>query len=99
MNLIIDVGNTLVKFAVFKDKKLAYKVGFKLSEFKEQYALLREKYPKLKFSIISSVAQLSKKHIEIVEKDIAVLQLNYKTKLPFKNTYKTPKTLGVGLYL
>ena len=95
MNLIVDVGNTFVKFAVFKDDELIYKVSFKLSEFKKQYKLLIKEFPKLKRSIISSVGRLSKKQIDLVDKDLKILELSHKIKLPFDNLYKTPKTLGV----
>lgn len=95
MNLIVDVGNTFVKFAIYKDDELVYKVSFELSEFKKQYKLLKKEFPKIKHAIISSVGRLSKKQIEIVNKDLKVLELSSKTKLPFNNLYKTPKTLGV----
>jgi type III pantothenate kinase len=95
MNLIVDVGNTLVKFAVYKNANLKYKTSFELSEFKTQYQLIKTKYPKLKSAIISSVGRLSQKQIEIITKDLKVLELNSETKLPFTNRYETPKTLGV----
>ncbi|WP_400076674.1 type III pantothenate kinase [Winogradskyella sp. R77965] len=94
MNLIIDVGNTFVKFAVFKNDKLIEKISFELSEFKKQYKNIRKDFPKLKCAIISSVGRLSKKQIELVDDDLNLQELNYKTKVPFKNSYKTPKTLG-----
>ena len=37
MNLIIDVGNTFVKFAVFQKDSLVHKVSFKLLEFKKEF--------------------------------------------------------------
>jgi len=95
MNLIVDVGNTLVKFAIFKDAELIHKVGFELSEFKKQYKTLKKDFPKVKLAIISSVGRLSKKQIELVEDDLKIIELSSVIKLPFKNCYKTPKTLGV----
>ncbi len=95
MNLIVDVGNTYVKFAIYKNADLIHKTSFKLSEFKKQYKSLKKEFPKLKSAIISSVGRLSKKQIEIIDADLKVLELSSKTKLPFKNLYATPKTLGV----
>ena len=95
MNLIVDVGNTFVKFAVYKNGNLKLKISFELSEFEKQYKLLKKDFPKLKSAIISSVGRLSKKQIEIIGDDLKVLELSSKIKLPFKNLYKTPKTLGV----
>jgi type III pantothenate kinase len=95
MNLIIDVGNTFVKLAVFQNDELIHKVSFKLLEFKKEYKKLKKDFPKLKQAIISSVGKLSKKQIDLVEQDLKVLELSHKIKLPFKNLYETPQTLGV----
>ena len=95
MNLIVDVGNTFVKFAIYSDADLIYKISFELSEFQKQYKTLKKDYPKLNSAIISSVGRLSKKQIELIYKDFKVLELSSDTKLPFKNLYETPKTLGV----
>lgn len=95
MNLIVDVGNTFVKFAIYKNADLIHKISFELSEFKKQYQALKTEFPNIKSAIISSVGRLSKSQIEIIKEDIDVIELSYKTKLPFKNSYKTPKTLGV----
>ncbi|MFK7833643.1 MAG: type III pantothenate kinase [Winogradskyella sp.] len=95
MNLIVDVGNTFVKFAIYSDANLIHKTSFELSDFEKQYKLIKRDFPKLKSGIISSVGRLSKKQIEIVDEDMNVLELSSKTKLPFKNLYKTPNTLGV----
>ena len=95
MNLIVDVGNTLVKFAIFKDGDLIQKNSFELSEFKEQYKSLKQDFPSLKKAIISSVGRLSKNQIDIIKNDLNVIELSSKTNLPFKNLYETPETLGV----
>jgi len=95
MNLIVDVGNTFVKFAVFQSDTLICKVSLELSEFKKEFKKIKNEFPNLKNAIISSVGRLSKKQIEIVEEDLKVLLLSHDIKLPFKNLYKTPRTLGV----
>lgn len=95
MNLIVDVGNTFVKFAVFNNDELIHKVSFKIEDFKKYYKNLRKEFSDIESAIISSVGRLSKKQREIIEEDLNVLELNHKTKLPFENKYKTPKTLGV----
>ncbi len=95
MNLIVDVGNTFVKFAVFKDADLIHKISFELSEFKKHYKSLKKEFPKVNSAIISSVGTLSKKQIELIDNELNLVVLNSDIKLPFKNRYKTPKTLGV----
>tara|TARA_R100001369_G_C3287621_1_gene163285 strand:+ start:301 stop:1029 length:729 start_codon:yes stop_codon:yes gene_type:complete len=94
MNLIVDVGNTYVKFAIYQNVNLIHKISFELSEFEKQYKSLKKHFPKLKSAIISSVGRLSKKQIKIIYDDLNVLELSSKTKLPFNNLYKSPKTLG-----
>ncbi|WP_179343702.1 type III pantothenate kinase [Winogradskyella ursingii] len=95
MNLIVDVGNTFVKFAIFKDGKLLDKIAFELIEFKNRFKSYHKKYPDLTHCIISSVGRLSKQHVKLVKEKLEILELDTATKLPFKNSYKTPKTLGV----
>jgi len=95
MNLIIDVGNTLVKFAVFAKGELRYKTSFELTLFESQYLEIKNSYTELQSAIISSVGRLSKDQVDVVKEDLKVIELNSETELPFKNLYKTPKTLGV----
>lgn len=95
MNLIVDVGNTYVKFAVFNDANLIHKSSFKLSEFKKQYKCLKKDFPKLKNAIIASVGHLSTEQVASIGNDLNVIELTSQLNFPFKNLYKTPKTLGV----
>ena len=95
MNLIVDVGNTFVKFAVFEKNELLWKDAFELSAIREAYKALRIKFPRLKSIIVSSVGKLGKQDINYFKKDLKLLELNSKTKVPFINRYKTPETLGV----
>ncbi|GGI56678.1 type III pantothenate kinase [Winogradskyella haliclonae] len=95
MNLIVDVGNTLVKFAIFEKDNLICKESFKLSQFKKEYKAIKKQFPKLKSAIVSSVGRLSDQQIDLIKADFSVLELNSKAKVPFTNKYKTPETLGV----
>lgn len=96
MNLIVDVGNTNVKLAVFKNKVLEEKQIVKNSNLISAVKKLHKSYPSIKKSIVSSVGKLDDKQIESIKKLTGfTLLLDHKTKLPFKNKYKTPTTLGV----
>ncbi|MCA0132490.1 type III pantothenate kinase [Winogradskyella alexanderae] len=95
MNLIIDVGNTYVKFAVFKSKTLEYRTSFEHKAFESEYKKLKNRFPKLTKAIVSSVGRISKKTLAVVENDLTLIVLDHKIKIPFKNLYKTPETLGV----
>ncbi|WP_431133899.1 type III pantothenate kinase [Psychroserpens mesophilus] len=95
MNLIIDVGNTLVKLAVFQDGVLFEKVIIQHDEFLNSVEQVLNKYPIISKGIISSVSKLNSKDIKVVKSEIDLLVLNPETKQPYKNLYKTPETLGV----
>ena len=95
MNLIVDVGNTRVKFAVFSDKELMWKTNFQLKAFTKEYKKVIKRFPELKSAIISSVGYIKSKDVEFIDKDLEILYLNSETQLPFNNLYKTPNTLGV----
>lgn len=95
MNLIIDVGNSFVKLAVFKDNDLIHKVVIDLDDVLSEIKVLKYKYASLEKAIVSSVGRLKKKDIAAISKNFDVTVLNSDTNLPFNNLYKTPKTLGV----
>lgn len=95
MNLVIDIGNTLVKYAVFENGSNIYfqssESGLFLSKVKELF----EVYPKINHALISSVGALERKEQDIVSLFCKVHVLNSTSKVPFKNSYATPQTLGV----
>ncbi len=95
MNLIIDVGNTYVKFAVFQRDILLTKHKFKLDQFQKQFETIFKKYSNLDKCIISTVGKLDSKCLELVRKNLKVVFLDATTPVPFENCYKTPETLGV----
>jgi len=95
MNLIIDLGNSFVKLAVFSDGRIKYKEVVEVKHIVEHVKILKEDYSLIKNAIISSVGKLNKKDFEAIDKHFNLTVLNSKTKLPFENLYETPKTLGV----
>ena len=95
MNLIIDVGNTLAKLAVFKNLEIVHKKEVEVNNLLEAVKDIQEKYKLINRAIISSVGKLDESVVEYINIQFHLLLLNAQTKLPFKNLYKTPKTLGV----
>ena len=95
MNLIIDVGNTKVKLAVFDNQKRVKKISATHKNFLNKINTLQKEYPDLERAIISSVGNVSKEDLEQLDYYFKLLILNSSTKIPFKNCYKTPTTLGV----
>ena len=94
MNLIIDVGNTNVKLAVFDKDNLVDKKIEKSSRIVSTLNSVLKKHPQNNKSIISSVGKLNSNLINKLKTKIDLTILNSSLKIPFKNKYKTPKTLG-----
>lgn len=95
MNLIIDVGNTLVKLAVFDKESICFKKTFIKSDFIETLSMVSKECPKIENAIISSVSTLTMVQLSALKKRYPLLVLNYKMNFPFVNLYETPSTLGV----
>lgn len=94
MNLIIDIGNTRAKLALFKDNKLFHIENVTHDAFENSALSLIEKYP-IRRGIISSVIFLKKTQMEKISSKINLIELHSGLNFPFKNKYGTPKTLGV----
>lgn len=93
MNLVIDIGNSKVKVAVFEldtiiSTAVLDEINFldELKRISNQYAIER--------SIVSSVKDIHKEYLEELQKLPFLITLNSDTQLPFKNLYATPSTLG-----
>ena len=93
MDLVIDVGNTLKKVAVFtEDSKM-------LSLFKVkniEITLLEDIFSKysIKRTIISTVSVLSEDIINWLENNTDLVNLKHSSKFPIEITYSNPETLG-----
>ncbi|SEC80411.1 type III pantothenate kinase [Tenacibaculum sp. MAR_2009_124] len=94
MNLIIDVGNTRVKVAVFESGKILEVFVFQKEKLLENLNKILQDFS-VEHTIVSSVASFTDKEIEKIDQLLSPLFLNSETKVPFKNNYDTPKTLGV----
>jgi type III pantothenate kinase len=94
MNIIIDIGNSRIKIAVFNGRELIHNEIFTSKMFIENTITVIEKY-QCKNAIISSVGSLKKSDLKVLNSKINLIKLNSDTKIPFKNNYATPKTLGV----
>lgn len=95
MNLIVDVGNSLIKIAVFQEDKLLEKTVVEVASFDKYQKRISDKYPDINKCILASVGRLPKEVIINLEKRYQVLILNANLKFPFHNNYATPTTLGV----
>ena len=95
MNLIIDAGNTLLKLAVFENGTLLHVESHKVVRLIKGIKGIFDKYPKIEWAIVSSVVHLDAKDINALTIFCNVHVLGPSSKIPFKNSYATPQTLGV----
>lgn len=94
MNLVIDIGNTKVKAAVFELDTIVEHVVFDEKYFLLEIQNIVKKH-KITNCILSSVKETRQECIEELQKVPFFLELDSTTKVPFTNLYSTPKTLGI----
>lgn len=95
MNLIVDVGNTFIKLAIFNKDLLVHKVVCENQEFPVALAELSGQFSEVSYCIVSTVGKLSEAYIELLSTSYKLIQLSNETPVPFENDYTTPMTLGV----
>jgi len=95
MNLVIDVGNTLVKVGVFENETLREKKFFPKEELLTYIENISLFFPDIKNALIAQVGRLEEHQVAQIQKRFSLLYLDQNTKVPFINRYSTPRTLGV----
>ena len=95
MNLIVDVGNTYVKLAVFKEDSLLHVVSVKLISLSGNLENIFKDYPSISNTIVSSVGMLHNESLKKIAKRTQLHELTSSSKTAFVNKYASPKTLGV----
>ena len=93
MNLVIDIGNTKVKVAVFELDTIITAVVCEEINLVKELKRISNQYA-FKRSIVSSVKDINEEYLEELQKLPFLITLNTDTPLPFKNLYATPSTLG-----
>jgi type III pantothenate kinase len=93
LNLVIDIGNTLQKIAIFNNDECAYCQSFQ-SVTETTIASILNQFP-VKYSIISSVADLDARVVGFLNANTKIIQYSHQTKLPVKILYKSAETLGL----
>jgi len=95
MNLIIDVGNTFIKLAIFSGGEIRHKRSSRIKDFINYLNQISKEYPKIDRCIISSVGGPTVAEISAAKKIAPVIVLSHECTLPFRNQYATRETLGV----
>jgi type III pantothenate kinase len=95
MVLAIDIGNTRIKAAVFKESTLIDVLFFDQKEFNSTVDFILHKFEKISAMVIASVGHLEKSDFLKYSAKITVFYITNKDKFPFTNLYSTPETLGI----
>jgi type III pantothenate kinase len=94
MNLVVDIGNTLVKMAVFQGDVLIKKKTALKQNFFKNLEELDQSYPDIKDVLVSSVSKTPPKWLQKLQEDYKMYVLDKELPQVFSNFYATPKTLG-----
>ena len=93
MNLVVDIGNTKIKAAIFNSGQIVESVSFEESDAVRKLSDLINRYD-IHGCILSSVRADNEQIIELLNSLPYFIELNSTTKIPFHNLYGTPATLG-----
>ena len=91
MNLVIDIGNTLAKTAVFNSNDLLSFSSFESRELGTVEVLrgLLEKNPFIKNVILSSVVEEFAGVADFLKEKMFFIELSHQTRLPIENLYES----------
>lgn len=95
MNLVIDIGNSNTKLALFSHGRISIleKVEVLTASILDR---MQSEHPGIKQSILSAVKKVDPSIVEYLERTFSLfIQLNENTPLPIINAYGTPATLGM----
>lgn len=95
MNLVIDIGNSLTKVAIFEEDALVETICY--DEFNiSRLTALKSIYSGLNKAILSSVAGLDSGLLKVLYDQFdQFIEFNHHTPVPIENLYESKDTLGV----
>ncbi len=93
MNLVVDIGNSRIKCALFKQDRLFQTFVVLKNEFQKKISEIILEHEKIENIIVSSVGSISETDFMFIEQN--VFFVTNEIHFPFKNKYETPKTLGI----
>ncbi|HEY2583816.1 MAG TPA: type III pantothenate kinase [Mucilaginibacter sp.] len=93
MTLVIDIGNTFTKIAVFKRDELLHTAQFQVVEAEELNSILNDY--QVEDAIISTVKKNKEEWQSILSQKVPLTYFNFKMTNGITNHYRTPETLGL----
>ena len=95
MLLVIDVGNTRIKTAVFEQNTFVEHFVFTKKEFDEKVNFILNQFPKITSIVVASVGIFDKNDFLAFENKAKIVFITKDSLFPFANLYETPSTLGI----
>lgn len=94
INLIIDIGNTRTKLALFNQHDLMFNVPVENLTV-SHIQMLKDEHVQMNKAILSSTKKVDEQLLEFLSANFEqFIELDHHTKLPIANLYETPETLG-----
>lgn len=94
MYLAIDIGNSRTKVAVYENNTALYIHFFTQEKFIAEVENILLQHPQIKKALLATVGKLSEQEMKWLQAHVEVAEVHALSKLPFKNHYATPTTLG-----
>ncbi|WP_396149026.1 type III pantothenate kinase [Flavobacterium sp.] len=95
MVLVVDIGNTRIKCAVYELDTFKVAFVFTEKEAENNFKNILFSYPNVTDLIVSSVAKTLTFDFQTISNDLNIHFVSNLDSFPFENKYATPKTLGV----
>lgn len=92
-NLVLDIGNSSVKLAVFKDEEIIHQ-EIKLTVHRERLQELLYSF-NITHSIVSTVKAEQADILNYLHENTQLIRFSHQTSLPIHNNYQSPETLGL----
>jgi type III pantothenate kinase len=91
--LVVDIGNTKAKAAIFQQDDLVQKVSFEAHDAEKLNNLIQMYAPT--HSLLCSVGEEPENIIALLKANTTYFQLTHHLQVPFFIDYQTPETLGM----
>jgi type III pantothenate kinase len=95
MILVVDVGNTRIKAAVFEDDILVQNFVFVKEELEKNIKNILKIFINISHLVVSSVGNIEKQSFLEFKNEVEVHFVSHNDAFPFVNEYETPQTLGI----
>lgn len=95
MLLVIDMGNTQIKAAVFEQNTLLKKEIIAYEDWQISLKKVIKKFSEISILVVASVGKLEKIDFLTLDSGLNVYFITRDSKFPFNNLYASPSTLGI----